>query len=109
MLDYAQPGEVFAFVGSSYGRGYVRMVTAIGPNPERDSDLYVLDLSYDPRELAALNDEGLQKRLSASPRPARPPARQRRAVLLGRLADARLQILDDRIFYDESPEVTDEL
>ena len=71
VLDYAQPGEVFASVGSSYGRGYVRVVTAIGTNPQRDSELYVFDLSYDPRELAALDDEGLQKRLSASPRPVR--------------------------------------
>ena len=35
VLDYAHPGEVFAFVGSSYGKGYVRVVTAIGPNPAR--------------------------------------------------------------------------
>ena len=71
VLDYAQPGEVFAFVGFSYGRAYVRMVTAIGPNPERDSDLYVFDLSYDPHELAALNDDRLHKLLAASPKPVR--------------------------------------
>ena len=71
MLDYAQPGEVFAFVGFSYGRAYLRMVTAIGPNPERSSDLYVFDLSYDPHELAALNDDRLHKLLAASPKPVR--------------------------------------
>ena len=71
VLDYAQPGEVFAFVGFNYGRAYVRMVTAIGPNPERDSDLYVFDLSYDPHELAALNDDRLHKLLAASPKPVR--------------------------------------
>ena len=71
VLDYAQPGEVFAFVGFSYGRAYVRMVTTIGPNPERDSDLYVFDLSYDPHELAALNDDRLHKLLAASPKPVR--------------------------------------
>ncbi|WP_089719297.1 exonuclease domain-containing protein [Candidatus Entotheonella palauensis] len=71
VLDYAQPGEVFAFVGFAYGRGYVRVVTAIGPNPERDSDLYIFDLSYDPHDLAALNGDDLRKLLAASPRPVR--------------------------------------
>lgn len=193
VLDYAQPGEVFAFVGFSYGRAYVRMVTAIGPNPERDSDLYVFDLSYDPHDLSALNDDHLRKLLAKSPRPVRRlranaapcivpyddlPAAARvqlpgveqlesratyirengdlrerlmaavlegreesepsvhveeqiydsftdpedqarmtafheagwseRAVLLGRLADPRLQILGERILYSESPEVMDE-
>ena len=95
VLAYAQPGEVFAFVGSSYGRGYVRVVTAIGPNPERDSELYVLDLSYDSRE-AAVGESGS------------PLARQCRAVLFGRLADARLHILGECIFCSESPEIMDE-
>ena len=193
VLDYAQPGEVFAFVGFAYGRAYVRTVTAIGPNPERDSDLYVFDLSHDPHDLAALNDDDLRKLLAASPRPVRRlranaapcivpyddlPAAERvplpgveelenrvasiredadlrerlmaaatgdrderepsahveeqiydsftgpedqalmtafheagwseRAVLLGRLADPRLQILGERILYSESPEVMDE-
>ena len=71
VLDYAQPGEVFAFVGFAYGRAYVRVVTAIGPNLERDSDLYVFDLSHDPQDLAALNDDDLHKLLAASPRPMR--------------------------------------
>ena len=47
------------------------MVTAIGPNPQRDSDLYVFDLSYVPQELAALNDDHLRKLLVKSPRPVR--------------------------------------
>ena len=95
VLDYAEPGEVFAFLGFGYGRAYVRVVTAIGPNPQRDSDLYVFDLSYDPQELAAMNDDGLHKVLATSPKPARRlranaapcilpyedvPARARRAV-----------------------------
>ena len=71
-------------------------VTAIGTNPERDSESYVLDLSYDPRE-TAVGESGS------------PPARQRRAVILGRLADPRLQILGERLLYAESPEVMDEL
>ena len=71
VLDYAQSGEVFAFLGFSFGRSYIRLVTAIGPNPERDSDLYVFDLSYDPHELAALNDDHLHKLQAASPKPVR--------------------------------------
>ena len=71
VLDYAQPGEVFTFVGFAYGRAYVRVVTAIGPNPERDSDLYVFDLSYDPHDLAAFHDDDLHKLLPKSPRPVR--------------------------------------
>ena len=193
VLDYAQPGEVFAFVGFGFGKAYVRTVTAIGPNPDRDSDLYVFDLSRDPQELAALNDDHLRKMLAASPKPARrlranaapcilpyedipAPARVQlpaveelesraayiredgdlrkrlmvavvedreewepsvyveeqiydsfsgpedqalmtafheaewpdRAVLLGCLADARLQILGERLLYTESPEVMDD-
>ena len=71
VLDYAQSGEVFAFLGFSFGRSYIRLVTAIGANPERDSDLYVFDLSYDPHELAALNDDRLHKLLAKSPSPVR--------------------------------------
>ena len=71
VLDYAQPGEVFAFFGSAFGRAYVRVVTAIGPNPQRDSDLYVFDLSYDPQELAAMDADGLHKALVKSPKPVR--------------------------------------
>ena len=73
------------------------MVTAIGPNPERDSELYVLDLSYDPREAA------IGESVAGSP-----PARQCRAVIFGRLADARLHILDECILYSESSEIMDE-
>ena len=189
VLDYAQPGEVFAFLGFSFGRSYIRLVTAIGANPQRDSDLYVFDLSYDPQELTALNDDQLHKLLAASPKPVRRlranaapcilpyedvPARVRvqlpgveelgsraeyvrqdrdlrqrliaaavedredrepsvhveeqiydsftgpvdqavmrafheaqwpsRAALLGRLADARLQVLGERLLYTEAPE-----
>ena len=71
VLDYAQPGEVFASVGFVYGRGYVRIVTAIGPNPERDSDLYVFDLSHDPLDLATLTDDELHKGLKKNPKPVR--------------------------------------
>ena len=175
VLDYAQPGEVFAFVGFSYGRAYLRMVTAIGPNPERDSDLYVFDLSCDPHELAALNDDrlranaapcilsyedvpawarvqlpgveelgsraeyvredrDLRQRLMAvvvEDREEREPSVHvgeqiydsftgsedqalmaafheaewpSRAALLGRLADARLQVLGERLLYTEAPD-----
>ena len=73
VLDYAQPGEVFASVGFAYGRGYARIVTAIGPNPERDSDLYVFDLSHDTlrswRCTGLTND--LHKVLAKSPKPVR--------------------------------------
>lgn len=71
VLDYAQPGEVFAFFGSAFSRAYVRVVTAIGPNPQRDSDLYVFDLSYDPQELAAMDADGLHKALAKSRQPVR--------------------------------------
>ena len=71
VLDYAQPGEVFAFVGFAYGRGYVHAATAIGPDPERDSDLYVFILSHDPHDLAALDDDDLRKVLAKSPKPVR--------------------------------------
>ena len=192
VLDYAQPGDVFALVVSGYGGADVRMVTAIGPNPQRDSDLCVFDLSYDPEELAALPEDDLGKRLAGSPvqvwrvranaapcilpyedvpdrARAKAPGiadltrraayirddegfaqrlitatvstRERepsvhvegqiydsftgpedqavmaefheagwseRAVLLGRLADARLQILGERLLYTEVPEVMPE-
>ena len=71
VLDYAQPGEVFASIGFAYGRGYVRIVTAIGPNPQRDSDLYVFDLSHDPNGLAALDGNDLRKVLMKSAKPVR--------------------------------------
>lgn len=76
---------------------HLQPVTAIGTNPERDSELYVLDLSHDPREAAVGESEADS-----------PPARQCHAVFFGRLADARLHILDECILYSESPEIMDE-
>ena len=71
VLDYAEPGEVFAFLGSSYGNTYLRVVTAIGHNPQRDSDMYVFDLSHDPQELVALNHDDLHMALANNPTPVR--------------------------------------
>ena len=71
VLDFAQPGEVFAYVGSGYGRTSICVATALGSNPGRDSDLYVFDLSHDPNELGWLDDDALHNLLAASPKPVR--------------------------------------
>ena len=71
VLDFAQPGEVFAYIGSSYGRTSICVATALGSNPGRDSDLYVFDLSHDPHDLATLDDDGRHNFLEASPKPVR--------------------------------------
>ena len=82
VLDYARAGEVFAFLGFNYGRAYVSLVTAIGPNPDRNSILYVFDLTHDPQELAALNDDHLRKLLAASPKPVRSLSANRAPCIL---------------------------
>ena len=71
VLDYAEPGVVFAFLRSSYGNTYLRVVTAVGHNPQRNSEMYVFDLSHDPQELFAVNDDDLHKVLANSPSPVR--------------------------------------
>ena len=68
VLDFVEECEVFAFLGFDYGRAHVRMVTAIGSNPDYDSEVFVFDLSHDPHELASLSDDHLHKLLAASPK-----------------------------------------
>ena len=71
VLDCAQRGEVFAYVGSSNGRTSISVATALGSNPVGDSDLYMFDLSHDPHDLATLDDDALHKFLAVSPKPVR--------------------------------------
>ena len=71
VLDFAQDEEVFSLTDFFYGKGYPWMVTAIGPNPENSSELFVFDLSNDPEELASLTDDELAKRLTTRPKPVR--------------------------------------
>ena len=71
VLDFAQTNAVFSFTDSYYGKSYSWMVTAIGPNPENSSELFVFDLSNDPEELVSLADGKLAERLTTRPKPVR--------------------------------------
>ena len=71
VLDFVEANEVFSFTDVFFGRAYSWMVTALGPNPDYDSELFVFDLSNDPEAFAALADDDLSARLAASPKPVR--------------------------------------
>ena len=71
VLDFTQEEEFFWLTETYYGKVYSWMVTALGPNPDYDSQLFVFDLSQDPRELAALDDIDLRTRLTRRPKPVR--------------------------------------
>ena len=71
VLDFVEANEVFSFTDSFFGRTYSWMVTALGRNPDYDSELFVFDLSNDPEAFAALADGDLSARLAASPKPVR--------------------------------------
>ena len=69
VAGFALEEEVFALTDFYYGNPYSGMVTCIGVNPERSSELLVFNLSNDPDELATLEDDELGKRLAEPPRP----------------------------------------
>ncbi|MDE0206869.1 MAG: hypothetical protein OXP66_12670, partial [Candidatus Tectomicrobia bacterium] len=69
--DFAEGSEIFAFVGAAFGWPYCRVLTLLGPNPDYRSELFVFNLEYDPRALAALTDDDLGEALVASPVPVR--------------------------------------
>ena len=71
MLDFVETNEVFALVDFNYGRVDVRIVMAIGSNPEYDAEVFVFDLSHDPEGLAVLSDGDLGRGLSGNPGPLR--------------------------------------
>ena len=71
VLDFVEANDVFALVDFDYGKADVRVVTAIGSNPEYDAEVFVFDLSHDPEELAVLSESELGRRLSGSPRVVR--------------------------------------
>lgn len=71
VLDFVEANDVFSFTDSFFGRTYSWMVTALGSNPDYDSEWFVFDLSNDPEAFAALADDDLNARLAASPKPVR--------------------------------------
>ena len=71
VLDFVEANDVFSFTDVFFGRAYSWMVTALGPNPDYDSEVFVFDLSNDPEAFAALADDDLSARLAASPKPVR--------------------------------------
>lgn len=71
VLDFVEANEFFSFSDVFFGKVYSWMVTALGPNPEYDPELFVFDLSHDPEALATLADDDLRARLAGSPKPVR--------------------------------------
>ncbi|MBI1257655.1 MAG: exodeoxyribonuclease I [Chloroflexi bacterium] len=53
------------------GRPITWLVSAFGRNPDNPSELCVVDLTFNPDELASLNDVDLAVRLAKSPKPIR--------------------------------------
>jgi exodeoxyribonuclease-1 len=54
-----------------YGGPYSWLVTAIGRNPENDSEICVVDLAESPEELFGMSDEDLATQLRKPPKPVR--------------------------------------
>ena len=54
-----------------YGGPYSWLVSAIGRNPDNESEICVVDLNEAPEELSRLNDEELAAHLRKSPKPVR--------------------------------------
>ncbi len=71
VLDFVEANEFFSFTDVFFGRAYSWMVTALGRNPDYDSEVFVFDLSNDPEAFAALADADLSARLAGSPKPVR--------------------------------------
>lgn len=71
VLDFVEEEKVFSLTEFYYGKAFSWLVTSIGPNPENSSELFVFDLSNDPSEFAALDDDELATRLGTHPKPVR--------------------------------------
>lgn len=71
VMDFALEEEFFSLTDFYYGKAYSWVVTTIGPNPDNGSELLVFDLSIDPDDLTALDDDDLASRLALSPKPVR--------------------------------------
>lgn len=71
VAEFVREEEVFLLTDFYYGKPYSWMVTHIGVNPERSTELFVFNLLIDPYELTTLNDDELCVRLAKSPKPVR--------------------------------------
>ena len=71
VTEFMQEEKVILLTDFYFGKPYSWMVTCIGVNPERGSELVVFNLSIDPDELAILNNDELYARLTELPKPVR--------------------------------------
>ena len=69
IIDFMFKESVFYLTEFYRGSSYSYMVTTIGVNPDRKSEVLVFNLSQDPDELDTMSDEELKKCFQRSPKP----------------------------------------
>ena len=71
VTEYVSQNPIFTLSESHYGRVYSWLVTLCGQNPERDAQLAVFDLFFDPDDYLSLSVEELVRVLRGNPKPIR--------------------------------------
>ena len=71
IINFMSEASVFCLTGVYFGKAYPYMMTAIGANPENESEVLVFDLSQDPDELGTMSDGELAAWFQRSPKPVR--------------------------------------
>lgn len=71
VAEHARRNPVFTLSESHYSRVYSWLVTLCGENPERDAQLAVFDLFFDPDDYLSLSVKDLVRVLAGNPKPIR--------------------------------------
>ncbi len=70
-MERVERTDILSFGEYSFGRPYSAPVSFLGTNPDDPGQIYLFDLSQDPRDISGLDDYALQQALSKTPRPIR--------------------------------------
>jgi exodeoxyribonuclease-1 len=71
VVDYVMAEPLFCLSDFYFGTSYSWIVTAIGPNPDNNSEHYVYDLAIEPESLVNLTEAELIDRLGIPAKPVR--------------------------------------
>ena len=71
VIEYARRSPIFTLSEAYFERVYSWLVTLCGQNPDRDAQLAVFDLFFDPNDYLSLSVEDLVRVLGGTPKPIR--------------------------------------
>ena len=82
VTGYVRRELIFTLSESHFGHIYSWIVTLCGQNPERDIQLAVFDLFFDPKDYLSLTVDDLVRVLSDNPKPIRSLAANKQPIIM---------------------------